>query len=221
MSAVVELFLIGFTAFLGPCAVYCLPIIYPYIGATRNNWINAIEGIIFFSFTRFFVHLFLGLLATVFGRFLIISFSKFSKFFYLFFGLIVLISGISILLRRRHFFAFFLPKMNLRGKNRDLLVFGVLMALYPCAPRLGVLAYIAMEAKNIVTGLIYAFAFGLGEFISPILMFGILFTLIPKYLFRETVKVSRNLTDKLCIVFNYFCAFLLIFLGLRLLSKFF
>ncbi len=212
MSIAIELFVIGFSSYFGPCLIYCTPVVFPYIAASREDTISRIRAILIFSFSRFFVHIILGLLAVIFGRTLMSVFSDFSEIFFLIFGLVIMLFGILVLLGKKHIWHKPLPGRAtkwLKGwRNKDLVLLGVLIALFPCVPRLGVLAYIALEAKTLTQGLLYSSAFGLGEFISPVILFGAVINFLPVIL-----------TGKFKLFFNFLCGLLLVILGLSFLVK--
>jgi hypothetical protein len=211
--AFMELFMAGFASYAGPCLFYCAPLVFPYIAASREDTRGRMKAIIIFSFSRFCMHALLGLCAALFGRALVVFFSGYSRVFFAAFGMAVTVLGILVLFGKKHLWSMPLPgRLSSTGSgavnNGDLALLGVLMAIFPCAPRLAVLAYVAMEAGTPLKGILYSSAFGLGEMLSPVLLFGVAVNLIP-YFTRGRLKVF----------FNALCGLLIIVLGLSLICR--
>ena len=60
-----KLFIGGFTMGWGPCLAYTLPLLLPYIGATKRNWKEGLKVGVLFSVGRLIALALLGGLATV------------------------------------------------------------------------------------------------------------------------------------------------------------
>lgn len=210
----IELFIVGISSYFGPCLVYCAPIVFPYIAASRENTAERMKSILVFSFSRFCAHIAMGLLAFTVGKTLLTVFSGYAGEFYLVFGLVIIVFGIMVLMGKRHLWQMFLPRKE-EGEeqpkgNKDLIIMGVLMAVFPCVPRLAVLTYIALEAATFRQGLLYSAAFGLGEFLSPVILLGVLVNFLPLIFTRKTR-----------VFFRAVCGIVMIVLGLNFVIKFF
>ena len=84
MTDLIELFLVGFSSYFGPCLLYCTPIIFPYIISTREKIAEKIKALSVFLIARFIAHILLGLLIGKMGTVLIKIFVNISKYFILF-----------------------------------------------------------------------------------------------------------------------------------------
>jgi len=71
MGAAAELFLNGLALGLGPCMVFCLPILVPFIAGTRRGWLEGLKATLAFSLSRLAAYTLLGLLAGLSGELLI------------------------------------------------------------------------------------------------------------------------------------------------------
>ena len=57
MTDLIELFLVGFSSYFGPCLLYCTPIIFPYIISTREKIAEKIKALSVFLIARFIAHI--------------------------------------------------------------------------------------------------------------------------------------------------------------------
>lgn len=199
---VIELFLIGFSSYFGPCMLFCSPVVIPYIIGTREKFVESLKSLIIFSISRLLVTVILGMIVAIAGKILIAFFRGFSGYFYLFFGIIIIFSAVLIITGKKHIFGNISFKNN--PANIDLVIYGALTALIPCAPKLGAFAYISLKADNLAAGLLYSLAFGIGEFISPLLFLGIVILALPS---------SFNYRFKR--LFSYLSAVILLILGIK------
>jgi len=84
-------------------------------------------------------------------------------------GVFVLLIGILTIISKEPLsskYCSFLSKGNLRNAS----ILGLLAGFSPCLPLLGILNYIIIISHSPLEGLIYAFAFGLGTTISPVIL---------------------------------------------------
>ena len=207
LSNFLKLFIGGFTMGWGPCLAYTLPLLLPYIGATKRNWKDGLKVVVLFSVGRLISLALLGGLATV-------AFSFINRFFpphrsgwlYLIVALFMVTIGILIILGKG-------LKLHIGEKILDkgtgsIFVFGFLMGIAPCVPYVAVLTYIAcITEKNILAGILYAAIFSAGASVAPIVL-GSLMGVISEKLFRSA---------KLLRAFQLACGIVLLLFGFQLI----
>lgn len=207
MGVFLELFIIGATLVLGPCLLFCSPVVISYITATQTGWKEGLRAVLIFSFARLLTRVFFGLLAGMVGRLFIQRFSHFEKIIFSAGGIFILIVGLFIIFGKKpkHFFCQSLVKRTL-GNAGGLILLGLTVGFLPCVPLLGVLLYIALKAQNAWQGAFYGFSFGAGEMLSPLILFGALAGALPTVI--KNPRVHSLLTR--------LCGFLLFFIGAQL-----
>lgn len=149
---------------LGPCTLFCAPILVPLIMATAKSGKEGIVQVFNFGFGRISAYIFLAGISGYAGYLLreIISQKLISIF--------VIFLGVFILIRSRESCPFFLTKV----KNREIsFLSGFVIGLGPCPPLLALLSLAALE-KSFLTGLGMGLVFGLGSLITPLIIFGFL-----------------------------------------------
>ena len=191
----------------GPCLAYTLPLLLPYIGATKRNWKEGLKIGVFFSIGRLIALALLGGLATVAFSFINRFFPPYrSGWLYLIVALFMVTIGILIILGKG-------LKLHIGEKILDkgtgsIFVFGFLMGIAPCVPYVAVLTYIACIAeKNILAGILYAAIFSAGASVAPIVL-GSLMGVISEKLFRSA---------KLLRAFQLACGTVLLLFGFQLI----
>ena len=85
---------------------------------------------------------------------------------------------------------------------------GLTVGIMPCLPFLGVLTYIALRATNLWQGAFYGLAFGMGEFISPLIPLGVLASVLPAGLIKNTGVYG---------FFSRLCGVILFLIGINLI----
>ena len=184
LSNSLKLLIAGFTMGWGPCLTYAIPLLLPYIGATKRDWQGGLKVVMVFSIGRLLALAILGGLATV-------AFSSINKFFppqrsgwlYLIAALFMITIGIFIILGKG--FKMSIGKSILDKGAKSIFLFGFLMGIAPCVPYVAILTYIACAAENtVLVGILYASLFATGTAIAPIVL-GTLMGLIPGKLFRS------------------------------------
>lgn len=163
----IKLFLTGLTLGSGPCLLVCLPLLVPVLIGRAGNWRESLKLVLLFSAGRLVIYCLLGLLAFFAFQFFLSTSLRF--YFKLAVGIFIILNGFLPLLGKK-FPAY--CQLIKRFSSLNFFLLGALIGLLPCGPLLGVLTYIAAIAKNALTSLLWSFAFGLGTFISPLLLAG-------------------------------------------------
>lgn len=210
MINIFELFTIGITMAFGPCLFFCTPIVLSYIAGTQDNWRKGFKSVLIFSFSRAIVYVLLGLLAGFFGKILTTTLDKYSLTIYLIGGILISSSGILILIGKNPnlHLCQILRKYSVENDIRSSIILGIIIGLLPCTPLLGILVYISLISKDLWQGALLGFSFGIGTIISPLIIFGILVSSLPK-------KIIKN--PKTFDIFKKACGFLLFLFGVQLI----
>ena len=210
MINIVELFTIGITMAFGPCLFFCTPIVLSYVAGTQDNWRKGFKSVLIFSFSRAIIYVLLGLLAGFFGKILTTSLDKYSLTIYLIGGIFISLSGILILMGKNPnlHLCQILRKYSIENDIRSSIILGIIIGLLPCTPLLGILAYISLISKDLWQGALLGFSFGVGTIISPLIIFGILVSSLPK----KIIKSPKTFD-----IFKKACGFLLFLFGVQLI----
>jgi sulfite exporter TauE/SafE len=213
MEELIELFLMGLTLGVGPCSLFCLPILIPYIAGTREDWFGGFRSSLTFSLSRLSAYMLLGFLAGLSGRLIELHSGGIAPIVWLLGSLLIILLGVLILLGRELRFAplLLLSRRLIEKDWMSMGTLGFIIGITPCAPLLGVLTYITFSAGGPFMGVLYALCFGLGStLITPIIAFGIVAGLLPRLIFRNPSVYS---------IFRRVCGALLFILGVKLLAS--
>jgi len=207
LSNSLKLLAAGFTMGWGPCLSFTAPLLLPYIGATKENWLGGFKVAFIFSIGRLLALAILGGLATVAFNFINQFFPpQKSGWLYLILALFMITIGILIILGKgykRHS-----GKRILDKGTKSMFLIGFLMGIAPCVPYVAILTYIACIAENtVLLGTLYAALFATGTAIAPIVL-GTLMGIIPGRLFKSA---------KLRKVFQVVCGVILVLFGAQLI----
>jgi hypothetical protein len=104
-----------------------------------------------------------------------------------------------------------LEKNLLQQYHKSALILGLITGILPCAPLLALLGYVALVSKTWPQAFIYCLSFGLGTFLSPLLMISILSGLIPRFLEGQKAIYYR--------VISVVCGLIMVFLGINLILR--
>lgn len=214
MPIIVSFFLLGLSFGAGPCLASCGPLLITYLAGTGKNVWGSISSYILFSAARISVYLAIGVSVYLFGRFLVSTFLGAASRYILMFGggFIAFIGALLILGRGRELgFCSALQRRFLKKDKKSVIIFGLVIGLLPCAPLVAVFSYLGLSAKNWPYALTYAFSFGLGTLLSPLLLLVGLSGLIPGLLGEKKAAYLR--------FFNLLCGWILVLLGLRLIWR--
>lgn len=210
MINLIELFIVGISMAFGPCLFFCTPIVLSYIAGTQDNWQKGFKSILIFSLSRAFIYVLLGLLAGLFGKILTTSLDKYSLTIYFIGGIFISLSGILILLGKNPnlHLCQTLRKYSVENDIRSSIILGIIIGLLPCTPLLGILVYISLISEDLWHGTFLGLSFGVGTIISPLIIFGIVVSSLPK-------KIIKN--PKTFEIFKKACGFLLFLFGVQLI----
>jgi len=209
-----QLFVIGFTFNIsGPCFLSCTPLLATYIaGAQRKFWRSLLD-IFIFSTGRLLAYILLGFLVVAFiGFFRQFIHAETRVLFNSIAGIISVFLGCLIVLSRNKsswsckFLDGFFGRSN-------IFLLGFVMGVIPCFPLTILLFEIGIMSKNVLMGMFYAFFFGLGTFVSTMLILGSFSGIFSGFL----NKILKSEKSKL--VLRVVCAILLIALGVKLLFR--
>jgi sulfite exporter TauE/SafE len=92
-------------------------------------------------------------------------------------------------------------------------MFGLLVGLAPCAPLLALLFDVVLISKGALDGMLYAFSFGFGTFVSGLITISIIAGILTR------LPATLIKSEKLNVVFKVVCALLLAILGIALILK--
>lgn len=210
MVNVIELLTIGITMAFGPCLFFCTPIVFSYIGGTQDSWQKGFKSVLIFSLSRAFTCALLGTLAGFFGKILTITLNKYGLIIYIIGGMFISLSGILILLGKNPnlHLCQTIRKHTIENNIRSSIILGIIIGLLPCAPLLGILVYISLLSKDLWQGALLGFSFGVGTMISPLIIFGVLASSLPKIIMKNPKTFE---------IFKKACGFLLFLFGIHLI----
>lgn len=209
-----QIFGIGFSfGIAGPCFLVCTPILITYILGRRETWGKTIIDILVFLFGRLFAYIILGAIAGASGAALRhFTESNYGLYVKPLGGIVSILLGLAVLFRKEGA----KPCACDRGYNKvydfgSLLVLGFIIGASPCPPLLALLFEIALMSKSAMEGASYAISFGLGTFLSGLIVIGAL-----AGLFRGVIQKAVR-SRGMSVFFRVSCALLLILLGIGLI----
>jgi sulfite exporter TauE/SafE len=211
---IISLFLTGLLFGWGPCLASCGPLLICYVAGTGKNIGKGLKTYVIFSASRICAYVILSLLIFFLGRFMLERFlGEYSKYVYILGGAFIIFVGF-IMVLGKHLNLGFLNKIKKNILERDtksLIIFGLIAGFLPCAPLIAVLSYVGLISKNWYSSLSYGLSFGLGTFLSPLILLVMITGLIPKLVAPNAAIYYR--------VFNIICGLVIIFLGIQLAYK--
>ena len=93
----------------------------------------------------------------------------------------------------------------------SIFVLGLIIGLLPCGPLLATLSYIGLISKSWASSLLFSLSFGIGTFVSPLILFTMLAGFIPRFL-----PDKKEVYNK---IFSFTCGLIIILLGLQLVKR--
>ena len=200
---------------VGPCSLFCLPILIPYVAGTREGWVEGLKATFAFSLSRLSAYTLLGLVAGFSGELLInlLGGTEFSFYIWSIGGLFVSLLGALILLGGELKMAScrLLMRYTIDDSLKSMGLLGFVVGITPCVPLLGILTYIALSVKSPLVGAFYALCFGLGaSVITPITVIGIVAGVAPRLIFKN---------PRIYEIFKRSCGLLLLLMGARLIAS--
>lgn len=214
MEVPLELFLTGLTLGFGPCLLFCVPIIIPYVAGTSSNWMEGLKATMAFSLSRLSAYILLGLAAGYSGMIMIdfLSHTSFCLYIWIVGGLFISFLGLLILFGLEPRLAFHrVFKLNVDGGLLSLVFLGFVVGMTPCAPLIGVLTYIALDVRTPLAGAFHTLCFGLGaSIVSPVILLGVVAGGAPSLIFKM---------PRIHEIFKRSCGVMLILLGVRQIAS--
>jgi sulfite exporter TauE/SafE len=201
LKTIAGLFILGVSFGAGPCLASCGPLVLCYIAGSGKNTLKALISYTLFSLARISVYIVLALLLYFLGQVVLARFmSGFSKAVFVAGGIFIILVGIFLGLGKK-----------LKYDRGSILTLGLVTGLVPCAPLLSILFYTALIAKSWLASVFYALAFGIGTFLSPLILLVLLAGRLPAFLPKDKELYRR--------IFNLICGAITIFLGLQLIRR--
>lgn len=211
---ILSLFLAGLLFGSGPCVASCGPFIITYIAGTKKNITRGIMVYLLFSSARIFVYAALSLAIFFLSRLAIERLlGSLYKYVLISGGGFMIIIGVFLAFGKKFEFHFLqsLYKNLLERDKKSVVVAGLIIGLLPCAPLLSVLSYVGLISRTWASSLLYSLAFGIGTFVSPLILLAILAGIIPRVLLDKKAAYYP--------IFTFICGFIIIFLGIQLIMK--
>ena len=212
-----QLFGIGFSfGIAGPCLFFCAPVLATYVAAGQKDMREALSRISIFLSGRILAYAVLGYFAGLSGELIrrLIS-SHYIRYVKPIAGIISIILGMIILLHKNDGNCACTDRPAKRRSSAGFFIFGFLIGCAPCGPLAALLLEIALISKSAFQGAAYALAFGLGTFLSGLIVVGLLtgvMGLVPSKILKF---------EKGRLIFRIACAALLILFGSVLICPLF
>ena len=211
---IISLFVAGLLFGSGPCVASCGPFLITYIAGSKKNISKGIMVYILFSAARIFVYVVLSLAILFLSRFAIERLlGGLYKYVLISGGGFIIIIGLFMAFGKKLEFGLWrsLHKNLLERDKKSIFAVGLAIGLLPCAPLLSILSYVGLISRTWLDSLLYALAFGIGTFVSPLILLTILAGIIPRlFLEKKTVYSS---------IFSFICGSTIIFLGIQLITR--
>ena len=210
-----QVFGIGFGfGIIGPCFLTCAPGLITYVAGTKKHWRAALTDVVIFLTGRLSAYCILGILAGISGG-LVRQFSgsPVTSIFKIIGGSISIALGIIVLFNKPGAGGICGIAHHKACSFGGLFILGFIIGVSPCAPFLALLFEIALISKNAVDGFLYALFFGLGTFLSGLIVIGSvagMFVWLP-------VRFLRSKRSDL--ILRIVCAVLLILLGIAIIAQ--
>ncbi len=209
-----SLFLTGLFLGAGPCLVSCGPFLVSFIAGNKKDFKQSLWIWFVFSLSRIFAYLVLGVLTGLLSQTIIsrIYEGRILKYIFICAGMFVFLIGLLMIFNKLPQIKAceILKKKLISNHSKSIIIFGLVIGFLPCAPLLGVLAYIALISKSILRGVFYCLSFGLGTLISPLIIMVLCASWLAKILGSE---------ERLFGIFQKICAVIILFLGIQLIRN--
>lgn len=211
MGLPLDMFLTGLALGLGPCTLFCLPILIPFVAGTMEGWVEGLKAALVFSVSRLVAYVLLGFVAGFSGEVLIgfLARTGFGFYVWIIGGTFISLLGILILLGKEARFAFWRPLIDhtIDDGLRSLAFLGFIVGVTPCTSLLGILTYVALSVRTPIVGAFYAFCFGLGAAVTtPVTLLGVIAGGASDIVFK---------TPRMRELFRKSCGLILVLLGAR------
>lgn len=209
-----ELFLSGLIFGSGPCMASCGPILISYIAATGKSALGGFRVYSLFSLARISAYLALSLTVYFLGRFATEKIlGNLSPYVFVLGGIFLITIGIFIVLGKKLESGLLqaLEKRLVESDKKSVLIMGLIIGFLPCAPFLAILSYIGLISKTWASSLFYSLIFGIGTFISPLLLLTAAAGFLPKSFKGEKESYHK--------IISFISGAIIIYLGLNLFLR--
>ena len=213
MRIYIDLFIMGAALSWGPCFSFCAPLTLPFIAATQKGWREGLKLSLAFSLARIIPYVVLSLISASFGQYLIAKFyeGQAKPIIYIVVGAFISLLGIIILIGKSPYLHLCAPfKKEGRSGAKEMIVLGLLVGFAPCLPLLGVLAYVALGARNLLQGALLGLTFGVGTLISPLILCGSLAGGLSLILLKKPLVYK---------IFSRACGLILMYFGIEMIIR--
>lgn len=212
IKTLISFFVLGLSLGTGACFISCAPVVISYIAGTGKNISKALSVYVLFSLARIFVYIVLGVIVFLFGSFLFEKFLfHFSRFIFIGGGLFIVLTGLLLSVGQKNEFKFCqsLQKNLLERDKKSVFVFGLVIGLAPCAPLFAVFSLMLLIARNWFDSFLISLSFGLGTFVSPLILLVIFAGSIPSLFKNNSFQRALNLI----------CGLIMVFLGIQFVRR--
>jgi sulfite exporter TauE/SafE len=154
----------------------------------------------------------LGFSAAQLGRLLTATIAEFDRPIFVLCGLLISLLGFLIVLGRspQPRLCQILRKQTVDSEIKGPVLLGLTVCIMPCLYVLSVLAYIAIKAGSPLQGALYGLSFGIGKFLSPLILLGVLSNTLPAMLIKD---------KRIYTYFKCLCGAFLFLIGIRLMVQ--
>jgi len=211
---IISLFLTGLLFGSGPCIASCGPFLITYIAGARKDAAKGILVYVLFSLARIITYVLLSLAIFFLSRLAVENLlGGMYKYVLILGGSFIIIIGLFMSLGRKLEFGFWKPlhKILFEHDKKSIFAVGLIMGLLPCAPLLSILSYIGLVSRTWQSSFLYSFSFGVGTFVSPLILLVMLAGVIPRLLSDKRAVYYR--------VFSFACGLIITFLGIQLIMR--
>ena len=182
-----QVFVMGITMGFTACLLTCAPLMSAYVIGTKSSWHDAFKQTILFSAGKLLGYMSLGAVSGFSGKMLerierYIFQDNYVYYSELLIGISFIILAVYLALKKDKVHSDGC-KIRKHGWDKGLLVIGFLIGISPCPPLIIMYTTISLLTRTIVEGTLYGLIFGLGNFVSPLLLVGPLTGILGKYVY--------------------------------------
>jgi len=225
LKTTVLIFLSGIFFGSGPCVASCGPFLLSYVAGTKKGIFPALKDYILFSLARIIAYIILSVAVFFAGSFALEHFSgTYSKYIFISGGIFIVLTGIFMILggkwgrfsikdRDGSLNSYRILKRTVPEDTKKIepspFFIGLIIGFMPCGPLLALLSYVSLVSKIWAQSLLYGAAFGLGTFISPLLLLVVFSGMLGNWM--QEKKYYR--------IFSAICGLIIIFFGVQLIRQ--
>jgi len=210
LRVTISLFILGLTLGSGPCLASCGPLLLSYIVGTNKKVAGGLLTYVLFSLARVAVYIILAIGVFFLGRFALEGFlAGLARYLFILGGAFIILLGVLVIWGGygENNTCAFLKRQFLEHDKKSIVLLGVVVAIVPCAPLLAMLSYLGLVSVKWWQRVLGALFYGIGVFISPLLLLSGLGGLI-----------QRWLKGRQAAILNYICGLVMVILGLQLIG---